>query len=457
MKKDSKIAIVMGSHTDFRFFVPVLEKIKTKGVLYECTIASAHRTPERLRAWINEMEKAGVEVIVAAAGGAAHLPGVVAAHTMLPVIGIPLDTSHLRGIDALYSIVQMPAGIPVATVGINSVENGILLALHILAIKYPQYRTIIEQYRAEMPSAIEEHTESLAKEYPELFQPAPLPPAAEKNDGKLREERAVKDADEKIFEKLEQDFLKFSEERRSERHIREDEDGSSSPEQERKDNDMIERQKNRAKRIESVSFGPKPAIFPVDPRDPDPDVIEEASMVLLDGGIIAIPTDTVYGLGVDATNPTAVHKLFKIKERGEGKAIPILIHDIRQLSSLAKNIPPEIREVMERFWPGALTIVFEKYRNTFMALSQGSTLGIRIPDNIVCLKVLEMTARPMATTSANTSGKEPATTAAQVIRYFGDKIDLVLDSGDLVSRPVSTVLDVSQKPFKILKIGRAHV
>jgi len=153
--KDCKIGIVVGSRTDFKFFTPILEQMQEWGVGYEFTIASAHRTPDRLTQWLERMEKEGIEVIIAGAGGAAHLPGVVASQTLLPVIGVPLDTTHLRGVDALYSIVQMPSGIPVATVGINNTKNALTLAMLILGIKHDTYRKMMIKFRKDMANKVE--------------------------------------------------------------------------------------------------------------------------------------------------------------------------------------------------------------------------------------------------------------------------------------------------------------
>jgi len=132
-----KVLIVMGSDSD----LPVMEEtagiLKEFGLPYLMTVASAHRTPEKTLRIVKDAEKKGVEVIIAGAGMAAHLPGVIASHTILPVIGIPLDASPLKGMDALLSIVQMPPGIPVATVAIGKAgaKNAAILAVQILALK----------------------------------------------------------------------------------------------------------------------------------------------------------------------------------------------------------------------------------------------------------------------------------------------------------------------------------
>ena len=160
----AKIGIIIGSGTDFPLIRKGLECLHKMGMDFDMVVASAHRSPEKVKQWIGHCEKSGIEVIIAGAGGAAHLPGVVASHTLLPVIGLPLDTSTLGGRDALYSVVQMPPGIPVATVGVNSAENAVLLALHILAIKYADVRDKLAQFRSSMLGKIERQNADVVAE-----------------------------------------------------------------------------------------------------------------------------------------------------------------------------------------------------------------------------------------------------------------------------------------------------
>lgn len=146
------VALVMGSKSDTEAVQPALDILKKLGIEYEVATLSAHRTPEKVRQFALAAQGKGIEVIIAAAGGAAHLPGVLASWTVLPVIGVPLAGSELKGIDALCSIVQMPAGIPVATVAIGTagVKNAAYLAAEILGIKYPEIRKAYEKYRTEL-------------------------------------------------------------------------------------------------------------------------------------------------------------------------------------------------------------------------------------------------------------------------------------------------------------------
>ena len=149
-----KAAIIMGSKSDY----PVVEKaediLKEFGVDYELRVLSAHRTPRQAEEFARTAEDRGVEVIIAAAGKAAHLAGVIAGNTPVPVIGIPMKTSDLGGMDSLLSVVQMPKGIPVATVAIGGAENAALLAVQILIVKYPELRTAFKAYKDKMEQDI---------------------------------------------------------------------------------------------------------------------------------------------------------------------------------------------------------------------------------------------------------------------------------------------------------------
>jgi 5-(carboxyamino)imidazole ribonucleotide mutase len=146
------VAVVMGSKSDTEALKPTLEILTKLGIEHEVNIISAHRTPEKAREYALAARGRGIEVIIAAAGMAAHLPGVLASWTTLPVIGIPIASGELKGVDALYSIVQMPPGIPVATVAIGSAgaKNAAYLAAEILGIKHDKIRQAYENYRKEL-------------------------------------------------------------------------------------------------------------------------------------------------------------------------------------------------------------------------------------------------------------------------------------------------------------------
>jgi len=146
------VGVVMGSKSDTEAMQPTLDTLNGLGIDYEMSVISAHRNPERVRQYGLEARERGIEVIIAAAGGAAHLPGVLASWTTLPVIGVPLPTSELKGIDALCSIAQMPAGIPVAcmAVGTAGAKNAAYLAAEILGLKHDEIRKAYEKYRSEL-------------------------------------------------------------------------------------------------------------------------------------------------------------------------------------------------------------------------------------------------------------------------------------------------------------------
>lgn len=164
---DTKIGIVLGSYSDVDRIKKAMDRLDAMEVPYEMRVASAHRTPEALVEWLSAAEAKGIGVIIAGAGAAAHLPGVVASKTLLPVIGIPLNASPLAGTDALYSIVQMPPGIPVATVGIDSAENAVILAMQILGVSDPAMREKLAEYRSGWQKKIADQNEKLYAQYPQ--------------------------------------------------------------------------------------------------------------------------------------------------------------------------------------------------------------------------------------------------------------------------------------------------
>ncbi len=150
------VAVIMGSKSDWETMRAAAETLTEFGVPHETHILSAHRTPERMSAFAGQAEARGLEVIIAGAGGAAHLPGMTAAHTTVPVLGVPVESRALKGMDSLLSIVQMPAGIPVGTLAIGGAKNAALLAIQILATTRPELRAKLHAYRAEMKRKVEE-------------------------------------------------------------------------------------------------------------------------------------------------------------------------------------------------------------------------------------------------------------------------------------------------------------
>ena len=147
------VGIILGSKSDLPTMEGCTEKLDELGIPHELIIASAHRKPEVVHEWASTAADRGIKVIIAAAGKAAHLPGVTAAFTPLPVIGVPMKTSDLGGMDSLLSIVQMPTGVPVATVAINGAKNAAILACQILGTSMPEYRDRLVAMKREMAEA----------------------------------------------------------------------------------------------------------------------------------------------------------------------------------------------------------------------------------------------------------------------------------------------------------------
>ena len=150
-----RVGIVMGSDSDLKIMQDAVKVLRDFGVESELVVASAHRTPYKALQYAETAEERGIEVIIAGAGAAAHLGGVLAAVTTLPVIGVPINATALNGLDALYAMVQMPSGIPVATVAINGAKNAGILAAQILSVKEPELRKQMKSYKEKMAQEVE--------------------------------------------------------------------------------------------------------------------------------------------------------------------------------------------------------------------------------------------------------------------------------------------------------------
>lgn len=151
-----KAAILIGSDSDWPIMKPAVETLKQFGVEAEVTVASAHRTPARVEHLVKTAPERGVRLFIAAAGGAAHLAGVVASHTTLPVIGVPINASPLNGMDALLATVQMPSGIPVAAMAINGSKNAALFAVQVLALSDENLAAKLKEHRANLAKEVEQ-------------------------------------------------------------------------------------------------------------------------------------------------------------------------------------------------------------------------------------------------------------------------------------------------------------
>lgn len=165
----TEVGVIMGSDSDLPVMAEASAVLKSLGVDVETTIVSAHRTPDRLTEYATTARQRGLKVIVAGAGGAAHLPGMVASHTVLPVVGVPIQTKAFQGLDSLFSIVQMPAGIPVATVAVNGGKNAGLLAARILATQDAALAARLAAYARNLEAEVLAKAARLEAEGPELY------------------------------------------------------------------------------------------------------------------------------------------------------------------------------------------------------------------------------------------------------------------------------------------------
>jgi phosphoribosylaminoimidazole carboxylase PurE protein len=158
---NTEIAVIMGSSSDLNVMKPGLELLKEFDTSYHVEVVSAHRTPEKMLEFAKSAESKGFKVIIAGAGGAAHLPGMVASATPLPVIGVPVNITALSGLDSLLSIVQMPKGVPVATMAIDNSTNAALMALRMLAISNPELRQKLKDFALKQAAKVEQMNENL--------------------------------------------------------------------------------------------------------------------------------------------------------------------------------------------------------------------------------------------------------------------------------------------------------
>jgi len=180
MMGEPLVAIIMGSRSDWETMVEAARILTEFQVPHESRVVSAHRTPDLMASFAKEAEGRGIEVIIAGAGGAAHLPGMTAAHTVLPVIGVPVESRALKGMDSLLSIVQMPGGIPVGTLAIGKpgAINAALFAAAILGVKFPEYREALRKFRAAQAAKVMAN--------PDPSKGSPTSAGAKSSEGKKR-------------------------------------------------------------------------------------------------------------------------------------------------------------------------------------------------------------------------------------------------------------------------------
>lgn len=179
----------------------------------------------------------------------------------------------------------------------------------------------------------------------------------------------------------------------------------------------------------------------------------EAIQALKSGGIIAIPTDTVYGLAADPFNADAVQRLYTFKGRPDSKPIPLVLSAVEDIHSVAQNLPGFFFHLTDRFWPGGLTIVVEAKDLLPILTAGGNTVGVRIPDNPLLLQILQAFGGPAAITSANLSGEPPATSPEEIDIELTSRIDMIVEGGKTPGPMPSTVYDISVSPPRIRRQG----
>lgn len=441
------VGVVVADEDELIAVSPGLDLLNACAVPHELLIASAHLMPDEIRAWAGGARERGLQVILATAGREANLPGFVASHCILPVIGIPLIRKETDEEVALSVLLRTQEGIPIGTTGVGSPRNAAMFAVEILARFDQRWEASILKYRAHLKDQFRKQTETTRRRQP-----------------------------------LSSDFgviLSSGDEERISTGAGESEEppgaastpagpGPAAPP--RPDHlaslppgyfDDLD-QPPAARPAADIPHTDKPGLkrepeyigrISVDSEILPIDVAENATDCLLDGGIVALPTDTVYGLAVDATNPDAVASLYDLKGREADKPVAIFIENQKQLTALVKNTAPEIRHMLEAFWPGPLTVVFERRSRDFDYLAPGSTIGVRLPDHSVALALLQELRRPIACTSANPSGAPPARSGDEVEQYFGPDVHMILDVGKLPPSEPSTVIDVTREPYRLLREG----
>ena len=186
----------------------------------------------------------------------------------------------------------------------------------------------------------------------------------------------------------------------------------------------------------------------------DADAIPQAAAILRRGGLLGIPTETVYGLGADATNDQAINRIFEIKGRNFHNPVSVIIGHAQDINPLVRNITDSARKLMDVFWPGPLTIIFEASDRVSPLLTANTgKIGIRLSGNDIARGIAEKTGKPLTATSANLSGSPECEDADQVIEQIGNQIEAIVDSGKTESRIGSTILDASCEPVQIIRPG----
>jgi L-threonylcarbamoyladenylate synthase len=192
----------------------------------------------------------------------------------------------------------------------------------------------------------------------------------------------------------------------------------------------------------------------IDPSAPDLAILRRAAQIILDGGIVALPTDTLYGLAVDPFEPEAVDRLYSVKRRPGGLLIPLIAADEAQVEQHVGRMSPMARRLAARFWPGPLTLVIEASPRLAPSIHRGSgRVAVRVPDHAVARGLAEVAGQPLTSTSANRSGQPAPSTADEVEAALADSIDLLLDGGPTPGRLPSTIVDVVDPSPRLVRAG----
>lgn len=181
--------------------------------------------------------------------------------------------------------------------------------------------------------------------------------------------------------------------------------------------------------------------------------LEKGVEILQKGGVIAFPTDTVYGLGANAFNIRGMERLYDIKDRPKHQHFPLLISDANQLTSLAEPIPQIAWFLARQFWPGGLTLVLQRRDSTSAYPASGPTVAVRVPNHPACLALIRALGNPITGTSANISGQPAVLTAEEVRQQLGEKVDLIINGGKCPGGRESTIVDITHEPPIILRQG----
>ena len=196
-------------------------------------------------------------------------------------------------------------------------------------------------------------------------------------------------------------------------------------------------------------------VLSVNPAAPEPDILERAGAVLRAGGLVAYPTETVYGLAASAFVVDSIIRVFDAKQRPFSQALPVQIADVAEVETLARSVSPAARRLLADFFPGPLTLVLWRQPTVSLTVTGGTnTIGLRMPDHPVALGVLRAFGAPLVCPSANLTGRRAPMSARDVLEDLDGAIDMVLDGGETADRTPSTVLDLTSDPARLLREGK---